>query len=349
VKKHKAATTIQAGVRGRAARKSVAAIKLANEDVSPEMLRSTFEFLQDHGHLFSSVSSLDVTGGYLSAFIVMCGGKQLEILERLDHGGNVFDSWADMVVMAKDVLDGGQDFKVTMEGRIAICEFLMRSECGLIASPDKSRLEHFAKGLPASVGEMTDQEVMEALNGIIEAGTGVDCTEKVLTMMLNSDLLDLSLRELANDVRLASRFLLNPDTESLDVERLVEFLQASSILAANFELEYGDLTHLIEKTLSVEGCMMRLRLLERKGAKFGSYAELEAGVVPVHLPTKATRQLLSERLMTLHLECADEKLDELLLLGGSFSEVAIFLDQLPASGTLRAKAIEDLLNAAPHK
>jgi hypothetical protein len=223
---------------------------------------------------------------------------------------------------AQEVLHGGHHVKVTAEDRVVICDFLIRPECDLIADLDKTRLEHYVKGLPASVGALTEEEVEEALNELLQAGMGVENTKKVLAMMIKSHLLDLQLWDLAHEVYLASRFLPHPATESADVDRVVEFLQDSPLMSADFEIEYSDLVLLLHKTLGIEGCLNRLRLLERSGTQFHNFTEMEAGVEPLQLPTKATRELLSRHLKEMQLECPEMELDELLLVGGSVDEVA---------------------------
>jgi hypothetical protein len=148
-------------------------------------------------------------------------------------------------------------------------------------------------------------------------------------MMIKSHLLDLALWDLAHEVHLASRFLPHPATESADVDRVVQFLQDSPLMDTNFDLAYGELVLLLHKTLGIEGCLNRLRLLERKGMRFHSFSEMNAAVEPLQLPTKATRELLSGHLTAMQLECPEMELDELLLTGGSVDEVLNHRFELP--------------------
>jgi hypothetical protein len=301
-------------------------VELAKGEVDQAMVASVLEFLTTNGHMFSS-TSYEIRGADLSAFLVMCKGERaaLDILQRLEHGSNVFDSWPALVDRAQEVMNGGHHVKVTAEDRVEICNFLTRPEIDLITELEEARLEDYVKGLPASAGALADEEVTEALNEILQAGMGVESTKKVLSMMIKSHLVNLPLWDLAHEVHLASRFLPHPATEAADVDRVVEFLQDSPLLTADFELEYGDLVHLLHKTLGIEGCLNRLRLLERSGTQFHNFTEFEAGVEPLQLPTKATRELLSEHLKEMQLVCPEMELDELLLVGGSVDEVRFLL------------------------
>jgi hypothetical protein len=327
-------------------------VTLAKEDVDQAMVASVLKFLSTNGHMFSS-SNHEITGADLSTFVVMCKGEHaaLDVLQRLDHGGNVFDTWEDLVNRAQEVLDGGHQVKVTAEDRVDICNFLTRAEIDLITELEEARLDDYVTGLPASAGALTDEEVTEALNEILQAGAGVVSTKRVLAMMINSGLINLPLWDLVHEVHLASRFLPHPATEAADVDRVVEFLQDSPLMSADFELEYGDLVLLLHKTLGIEGCLNRLHLLERKGKQFYSYAEMEAGVEPLQLPTKSTRERLSKHLEAMQLKRPEMELDELLLVGGSVDEVVVHLkemadrDQLPKSGYLLGVALGELLNA----
>jgi hypothetical protein len=146
-------------------------VHLDKGDVNQAMVASVLELLKDKGHMFSS-SSHEITGADLSAFVVMCKGEHaaLDVLQRLDHGGNIFDSWPDLVVMAQDVLNGSMEPRqVTAEDRVDICDYLTQPECDLIADLDKARLEHYVKGLSASAGALTDEEVLSALCSLLSA------------------------------------------------------------------------------------------------------------------------------------------------------------------------------------
>jgi hypothetical protein len=208
---------------------------------------------------------------------------------------------------------------------------------------------------PAAAGEAADDEIKDVLKEIIVAGKGVGSTRRVLEMMIMSHLKELPLWELAHEVYLASRFLPNPATEGADTERMVEFLQDSNVMADDFDLEYGHLIELLHKTLGIEGCLSRLRLLEIREAQCHSFDELEALVEVVQLPTKVTRQLLSAQLKLMELNCPEEELDELLIVAGSVSEVVVHLEELmalnkvPKSGDLLSEALEKLFNSQRNK
>jgi hypothetical protein len=287
----------------------------------------------------------------------MCHGVDaaLDLLRRLEQGNNEFESWADLVAMAKAVQGGAHSVKVTEACRETICEYLTQPDCDLLANLQKKRLERFVRKEPALPGDLRDAEVTEALEEIIVAGKGVDSTKDVLDMMVHSLLKNLPLWDLSHEVHLAAAFLPHPATEEDDVIRVVEFLQDSYIMAEGFELEYGDLVHLLLKTLGIKGCLNRLRLFERSGLKCTSFEELEAGMEPVRLPTKATRDKLAGHLKDMHLECPEDELDELLLVGGSITEIVEHLktlqalNKVPERGNQLAEALDAMLNSERHK
>jgi hypothetical protein len=198
------------------------------------------------------------------------------------------------------------------------------------------------------------------LGAIVVSGQGGAKALKMLNMLAQSGIKNRLLWTLVDDVRMAARFLVHPADEEADVQCVVDFLEDHQILADGFErerwhvdgevmevevghLEYGDLVHLLHKSLGVRGCLRRLRSLARANMSFSTWVELEAAVTPVPLPTLAMRQHLAARLGELHLVCSVMELDALLLMGG-VDDIIGHIDVLAAEGGLD-KALAPHANA----
>jgi hypothetical protein len=179
-------------------------------------------------------------------------------------------------------------------------------------------------------------------------------------MLAQSGTKNRLLWSLVDDVRVAARFLVHPADEEADVQCVVDFLEDHEILADGFvreqldedgavmeveagHMEYGDIIHLLHKSLGVRGCLRRLRSLARANLSFSTWVELEAAVKPVPLPTLAMRQHLATRLVELRLVCSDMELDALLLMGG-VDDIIGHIDVLAAQGGLD-KALAPHANA----
>jgi hypothetical protein len=303
---------------------------------------------------------IQITAGDVYSLIIECHGvaPTIVILDSLVDDGVVCDGPIELLRVAVEVMNG--KLPVLDKDRVTILGILTAPDCVLLAPfVRKLLLEFLSSGMEeiqhAADAGYSKVFVDEALGEIIVAGKGVISTKAVLDMMIHAHLKNLPLWGLAHEVHLASVFLPDPLTEEDDVDRVVEFLQDSDIMSNDFDLEYGDLVHLLTKTLGIKGCLNRLRLVERSGRGCSSFAELEAGMEGVQLPTKATRQLLAKELEAIHLECPEEELDELLLVGGSVDEVVDHLktlqalDKLPKSGNQLAEALEGILNSERHK
>jgi hypothetical protein len=236
-------------------------------------------------------------------------------------------------------MSGGPLLVVKRADRNSVAEFLSASDCLLLTSVDKElvRLSLEGKG---------EQGIDQALEDLICVGLGVATTLEVLTLMKDS-IQDLTLLGLASEMLHVSRYFI-PGSHDEDIDKVTDYLPDGDlpVRPGDLEITADDVLRLLHKTLTLRGCLHRLRRLRGSPKVNADWASFEEAVMPVQLPTSGTRRMLRATLdMQLSIiQLSDDDLDALVIVSGSVREAVEGITSLQAAGVFPQEGSADTLD-----
>jgi hypothetical protein len=236
-------------------------------------------------------------------------------------------------------MSGGPLLVVKRTDRISVAAFLSASDCVLLNSSEKELVRLSLEGK----GEGGVDQVLEDL---ICAGLGVATTLEVLALMKDS-IQDLTLLGLVAELLHASRYFI-PGSHDEDIDKVTDYLPEGDlpVRPGDLEITADDVLRLLHKTLTLRGCLHRLRRLRGSPKVNADWASFEEAVLPVQLPTSGTRRVLRATLdMQLsNVPLSDDDLDALVIVSGSVREAVEGIASLQAAGVLPQEGSVDALD-----